>query len=91
MHRLNSEPFHVDLMRSTDILARIESVDSVEYSEEVDGDFTCTIVINGTIEMRPSGVSISDAVGIVLGALLEADVSDSETEIIFTPDSGGEE
>lgn len=86
MHRLNSEAFHVDLMRSTDILARIETVDSIEYSEEQDGDFTCTIVIQGTIEMRPPGVSISDAVGIVLEAILEADVSDSGTEITFTPD-----
>lgn len=98
MYRLNEEPFHVDLMRSTEILARIETVDSVEYSDEIDGDFTCTIVVRGTIELRPSGISTSDAVGIVLGAILEADASDSETEtsdsekdIVFIPGWGEEE
>lgn len=88
MHRLNSDVFHVDLMRTTGVLARIESVDSIGYSEEIDGDFSCTITIQGSVQMKPSGFETSDAVGIILGAIL-SDVSDSDIEIVFN--SEGEE
>lgn len=74
--RINEEPYHVDFSNEVGVLVRIESVDSIEYSDQSDGEFEVVVRIRGCVNMRPDGLSVADAVGGVLYALLGEDVDE---------------
>lgn len=72
--RLNQAPYLVEV--ADDLVVRMETVDSLEFHETGDGEFVQVIRLTGVVQYRPDGVSVPEAVGVTIGALLNTEPED---------------
>jgi len=82
--QINDAPYHIDFSKDVGIIARIENAEVESYLDQEDGDFECTILIKGCISLRPDGVSVSDAVGVILYALVGDEAEEDSSASTLT-------
>lgn len=71
------QPYELSL-DDVDVRTRIETIESVAYSDAEDGTFEQVVRIRGRVLARPDETSVADAVGLTIASLLDPESEEFE-------------